>query len=461
MFDTDSTDELKQVPPDTIRSIFPAEIGGGDGYDPTTFKPYTEWATVDRVTKDDADEIVTDFDGLLSAIDTGNDSSGEYTIYLDTEEINTRERSYSRIKIHDDITIASGQGVPGEPMCTIKIGKPHAFFWVEGDRNRFTGFELESDETEYFDPRDRYPEAGGDAIYKMETIGILIYGDETEVDNMRIRGFTSAGVLIQRTQSKVDEPDYKTLLHHNEFVDCPADTLGYGVNVDEGGPIITSNWFDNCRHMLAASGGPNCHYVAKYNVFGPNIYSHVVDMHGHEPGDREYMPLDERIPDPDLRRLRQNADTDGVHHAGGRVAVFNNAILNGDQTGLKIRGCPRLGGLFIRNFVLNYEGDVPTGLGQLGRAWLIRAGNMSLEETGMQIKDNLIARDPTSSVGPGLVPAHPSPPADNTEVKQLKEKVATLETTVTQLEEQNKQLKPKAEAAENASDAFKQLTSLL
>ena len=443
--DITTQDDLESLSRETLQAPFPSDIGGGDGYDPAEYSPFPEWADGGRITRDDADATVTTHSGLLSQIGKLNASSGGI-IWLDTDEIDATDDDGDNI-IKDNVTIASGRGMEDEPTCTIRVDKPDKFLRVEGNGCRFTGFEIEGSETEFFDPRDRYPEAGGEAVYKVGTAeGIFVRGDKTEIDNVSISGMTHAGVIVYRENTATPTPDYKTIIHHSELVDNPCDTLGYGITVSYGSPIITKCFFDNNRHSVAADGAVNCHYVLSESIVGPSGSSHALDMHGKDPGSAEYSPLDENIPNETLKQLRKEAPTDGVKHAGGRISIHHNVVMPMDRTGFKARGCPRLGCQLHNNLWLNPPTRaLPSQTGRDGLCYSFHTQEMSVTQVGLSVANNIMdIGSPTASLGPGFSPT------ENPEAEKFKRKLQAAQKEI-------HTLKPKAEAADAASSGLNQL----
>lgn len=448
MFSITSQDDLESLTRDQLRDPFPSDIGGGADYNPDEYPipGYMEWAETKRVTPDDADVEVTTYDGLKDALAELKGSGG--TIWLDTDEINLRGEDIDRLKVHDDITVASGRGVDEWPTCTIKVAKPNGFFNIVGDGSRLTGFELVGDETEYFDPRDRYPDAEK-PIYKVgASNGVQVRGDKTELDNLVVRGFTHAGIFVVRDGASVESPDYLTYIHHCELVDNPADTLGYGVTVRRGGPVITKCFFDNNRHSVAGSGFKNCHYVVSYSIVGPTTSSHALDMHGVSSNSSEYVPLTEQTSD-DLKERRADAPTDNVDHAGGRISIHHNVVFPVHQTGFKCRGCPRRGIQMHSNFWLNTpDRAVPAGTGKDGLAWSFRVRGMNRDQVGIDEVNSVHATgDPSGSIGPGFAST------DSEEAAKLKEQLQ-------QTQEQLKATKPKADALDEYVGVMQRLQQI-
>jgi hypothetical protein len=184
----------------------------------------------------------------------------------------------------EDVTLASGYGLDDAPTGRLHTDtKPHPLFEV-GDDVRITGLEIHGDEFEYFDPADRYP--GVDKpIYEVgDAAAIVVRGDDVELDNLELSGWTYAGISVRRE----GRDDTRTHVHHVDAVDNPAESLGYGVVAVEGCPLVELSYFDNNRHSIAGSGWKHCGYVARFNVVGGFHSSHAIDMHGDSHDDVPY-----------------------------------------------------------------------------------------------------------------------------------------------------------------------------
>ena len=443
-------DALESLDRDTLKAPFPADIGGGKGYDPAKYTPYGDWAEGGRVTRDDADVFVTSYEDLIIALEDLNGSGGG-TIWLDTPQIDATHDNSGNNVLEDNITIASGRGLPNEPTCTFRVDKPDKFLKVMGDGCRLSGFEIAGAHPEYIDPRE-HPEwgkAGGDAIYAMgASEGIYIEGAQTEVDNVRVSGMTHAGIIVYRKGKASLTPSYRTVIHHADLVDNPTDTLGYGGTVSHGSPIFDKCFFDNNRHSIAADGAKDCHYVLSNSIVGPKGSSHAIDMHGRPQSDEQALPLDQEIPDDELRARREQADTSGVDHAGGRISIHHNIVMPVDRTSFKVRGCPRLGCQLHNNWWFNPpERPIPEELGQDDLVYWFLASGMSRNEVGISLANNhMDIGDPRGSIGTGFS-------LDSNVDEKLRSELESAKKEI-------QSLKPKADAAGEVAKGFSKLNQL-
>jgi uncharacterized membrane protein YgcG len=179
-----------------------------------------------------------------------------------------------------DVTLAGGHGLADEPASTLRTEtKPRPLFEA-GDDVRITGLRLHGDEFEFFDPADRFPDAEKPIYEVGASVGVLVTGDDVELDCLELSGWTQSGVLVEREGRN----DVRTHVHHVDAVDNPAQSLGYGVTVAAGRPIVELSYFDNNRHSVAGTGERNSAYVLRYCVVGDYHTSHAVDMHGASHG---------------------------------------------------------------------------------------------------------------------------------------------------------------------------------
>lgn len=281
--------------------LFPF-IGGGGSYDPNGFSGNTNHPCGDRVTKNDADVVVTQVEDIPSSPSSGTTIWFEGSTTLD---LGGRNYEYNS----DNVTLASDRGVDGSEGALIRsTQRTKRVFELNGDNSRVTSLRLEGPEPESFDD-EGYPASEG----------ISVNGAYVEIDNCVIRGFTHAAIEV----GKGSYPNWLHI-HHCDLVDNHSKDLGYGVTVFHGHPRIRACYFDNNRHSVAGDGAADCGWTTIDCIGGEHHRLHAWDMHG-----------------------------DGNGNAGKYVDLRNNILLSthnwygtsgpsdyGQET-LSIRGIPR------------------------------------------------------------------------------------------------------------------------
>lgn len=146
------------------------------------------------------------------------------------------------------------------------------------------------------------------------------------VENCEIWGFAYAGVSIwDDGATGLTDTAKRSYIHHNYIHHCQQDGFGYGIDTGWSSTIIEANMFDYGRHFIAgnrtASGESPTNYEARYNIFGPNCTSHMVDCHGGN--DLNYPTGDKTVA------------------AGGTILVHHNTFQNTSYSSdVAIRGVP-------------------------------------------------------------------------------------------------------------------------
>ncbi len=279
---------------------------------PDAFVKTDRFEPSERVTRADADRTVSSRGELLSALD----DAGRGEVVWVEGEIDMGDAEDVPV---EGVTLASGYGLPDEPAGRLYTDeKPGPMLSAE-DGARITGLRVHGDEFEYFDPADRYPDVDK-PIYRVgASTGIFVRGDGVELDNLELSGWTHAGAGVRRE----GRADTSTHVHHVDAVDNPAASLGYGVVVGEGRPLVEHCYFDNNRHSVAGTGVENCGYDVRFCVVGDYHSSHPIDMHG---------------------KKREGRD---IKIAGGRTRIVNNVVkfreshLDGTRLpAVKFRGRP-------------------------------------------------------------------------------------------------------------------------
>lgn len=446
-------DDLLAQTRDKLRAPFPDDLGGGSGYDPDAFGESSNYTNSGRVRRDEADFVVQTKNGLKSALGKLRPAGEAGVIWLATDTLDLTGEEHLRVGA--GVTLASGRGLPDTPTCTITCDKPPTLFHL-ADGARVTSLEIEGTETEYFDPAERVRsefglepgELDGAPIYKVGTSrALLVEGDDVEIDNCVLRGFTHAAVLIERPQTKAVGARYSTHVHHCDITDNPADSLGYGVAVRGGYPIIEHCFFDNNRHSTAGRGDANCHSVIRYNVVGPTTSSHAIDMHGQRQSSSRGSDLTK------LERISDPSRVEGVKSAGGRISIHHNVIMPMSVPDVKIRGVPTHGIQLHGNLLFNPKEPADGTIGDRGDAYrFIDCGNLRPEEVGLSVKRLFFGlKSPMEQVGP------PGGFDIGDASEELKQRLADAEQRRAELEEEVADLRPKAQAADEMRETFAKL----
>lgn len=162
-------------------------------------------------------------------------------------------------------------GRDGSDRALLKTTEyPRWLFRFRSDGVRVTGLRLEGPRTEYFDPR----EADGEPEDYYAT-GLHFLGDDWEVDNCALSGWTHAAIASGANSYVVSGH-----AHHNHIHHCQMETLGYGAELYNGHSTWEYNHFDATRHAIAGFGHEENSYEARCNLVGLEAVSHAFDMHG-------------------------------------------------------------------------------------------------------------------------------------------------------------------------------------
>ena len=309
---------------------FALSIGCAPRLGPRAYARTDRFEPSERVRREEADRVVDSRGGLVAALD--DHGPGE-VVWVDGD-VDLRGESGLVVR---DVTLASGYGMDDQPTGRLHTDSKPAPLLRAEDGARLTGLKIHGDEFEYFDPQDRHPGVDG-AIYRVgASVGVRVTGDGVELDDLELAGWTHAAVNVDRS----GRTDTSTHVHHLDVVDNPAGSLGYGVLVRAGTPLVEHAYFDNNRHSVAGTGAPDCGYLLRFNVVCDHGTSHAIDMHGRKP-----------------------AGADGPI-AGRRFVVRDNVVklrrshLTGTpQPALKVRGRPLEGGLVQGNWFFNPNGEI-------------------------------------------------------------------------------------------------------
>ncbi len=228
--------------------------GGGKGYKQI-------------ISADSTDYIVDSPKGLLDAL--ARATPGQVVYVKDDAAIDLT--GHQEITIPAGVTLASGRGkLLGDGSVSegglVRTFSHGMLFVAGGSDIRITGLRL-----------------GGPApdINPPSTSSRCVTSSfSLEVDNCRIWGWVIAIHLK-------GEDNSSSRIHNNIFHHCRQEGTGYGVNVGQNNVRIEENIFDYCRHAVAA--GRRSSYEAAYNIFGKNMNSTTLDMHGANDAEKTYM----------------------------------------------------------------------------------------------------------------------------------------------------------------------------
>lgn len=336
------------------------EIGGG--------APYKG-----KVTKDQADFVVKTKQEFRDAI-----KKPKSIVYIDSDVDWTFTRDELPITgFAEGVTVASGRGQndghePNRGHGAILRMKPNSYqkpkaeergvFRISKPNVRITGLRLKGPKLSYFDPaKDAKDQKSANDIRNQHLArGISITGDNCEVDNCELYGWTDAAITVGAKGCRV-----KCRVHHNHIHDCQMESLGYGVDVKDGHTDIRYNYFNDTRHSVNGFGFATCNYTCEYNLFGPGVIGHAVDMHC----------LEENTPDRKKKDLPNDPNHPGYRYrAGGLMEIRYNTFCfttnkpnipnrknkdrgNNSVPAIKIRGYPMKGAIVEFNRFLHGESE--------------------------------------------------------------------------------------------------------
>lgn len=245
----------------------------------------------------------------------------------------------SDLSIDDGVTLASGRGREHDaPGGVIYTDDYDTLFKVYSDDVRVTGLRLRGPRFGYYDP-------GNYSAH--ESQGLWLLGENCEVDNCQIFGWSVAGVSV----GSRNRP-YRAHVHHNSIHDNAMEGYGYGVNLYNGHSLIEHNYFDMNRHSICGFGFETNGYEARRNLVGPKTASHAFDMHGLQ---------------------ESTSATSNV--AGGNVHVHHNTfrftedVLGRPQEAVTIRGVPAGRVLMEKNWFAHPEKPDGVDVSRNGQAY--------------------------------------------------------------------------------------------
>ena len=327
------------------------QMGGGDGYDPTTYLQ-PDWPTGPQITSNDSDYTVTSAKAFKNTVMDANDGEVVWVPGDTTLDVTGIEN----VVVENQITIASDRGINGSSGALLKTSQsPDPFLNLRAQGIRVTGLQ-------FLGPITTHEEYS----WKKEGNAINATKDDIEVDNCIFRGWGYAGVQVGR------EGAVKVHVHHNQFVDNPMAELGYGVTIWHGETLIVENYFDDNRHAVSCTGLKDASYVARNNFCGPHTIIQTFDMH----------------------RANEVNDNAG-DQAGKSFEIIGNVImadtdLQGHKTtGIYIRGNPLEKSIIAENEFAHdaHEGSShETNVGETGDAYAL--GVKSLSSSNIVVGEN-------------------------------------------------------------------------
>jgi hypothetical protein len=336
-------------------------IGGGAGYS-------------NIITS--GDYTVTTKAELLAALASA--SSGQ-TVYIPGTASIDIGASYN-IVVPDGVTLASNRGYNGSSGGLVYGSAVwthfQPIFWAHS-HTTFNGIRLQgvSSGTSNSDYR------AGIANNLNHTAGNY---HAIIVENCEIWGFAYAGVSIwDDGATGLDDVHRRSYIHHNNIHHCQQSGFGYGIDNGWSSTIIEANIFDYGRHFIAgnrtASGEAPTNYEARYNIFGANCTSHMVDCHGGN--DINYPTGDKTIA------------------AGGTILVHHNTFKNTNFAhDVAIRGVPTVKAEFYHNWNYKSLSTYSTKTIYLQALTMYGLGDPATSYMKMSVHDNWYGTTPPPGV---------------------------------------------------------------
>jgi hypothetical protein len=208
--------------------------------------------------------VVSGGDGSAAASAIENASAGE-TVFLEPGRYTIDRVSLSA----DGMALVSNRGVDGAQGATIVGDGPEARpIQTEASDFLISGLRFEGPDTTWDG------EAGSNDHHP---VGI----DHQSGQGMRVSNCEGYGWEAIFAAPRADGPD---TVNHCYIHDNPGASMGYGVQSgpSSGLTLIQKNYFENCRHEIAADPENNG-YEIRDNIFAPRYYNHAVDQHGPDP----------------------------------------------------------------------------------------------------------------------------------------------------------------------------------
>lgn len=272
----------------------------------------------------DADTTVSTLEDLQDALD----STGEIIAIDDDIYVGSAELDLGNKTVVGDRGWGGSEGpllhtdVGGYTSGGFRDDRPYTMFYsraISGATPRVTGLRLQGHMVQY-DSWDYYNY--NDHLSRHVTFR----GDRGEVDNCKMWGtaWNDVHALGYSPDNRIADIE----VHHSISSDSWQQGYGYGIDLWSGFAHVHHTYFNNHRHCIDGFGWPESGYICEENIFGPDQFSHAVDMHcltenGNGIGD------DPSHPQYDLR-------------AGGAIDIRNNTFCftYDEASSISIRGVP-------------------------------------------------------------------------------------------------------------------------
>lgn len=327
---------------EVLEAIESSPIGGGTDYSETDGKLHPS----------DADVEISTVGGLVDALD----SSSEIIAIANGAELDLSGEEMLDLGSKTLVSYRGWDDQNGGLLYTDSRGyygsRPYTLFYSY-DSPRVTGLRIRG--ARYAEDFTRWDY--DDNLAR----GIMFRGSSGEVDNCEMWGWPWTAIHLKGNgEDIITEGD----IHHNYIHKSYQIGYGYAVSIWRGFGNIHHNYIDETRHAINGYGWWNSGYTVENNVFGPNHYSHILDMHCLEENNASARVGDDPDhPDYDLR-------------AGGEMQVYNNTFCTDkgpddrDISAITIRGVP-WDGIWIENnrFVHAERPPYNSGNNQEGFAW--------------------------------------------------------------------------------------------
>jgi hypothetical protein len=277
-------------------------IAGGDAYTPAQGKLDPRTADVEVSTVRGLKNAITGNGRVIAVADGSYDMTGE------------------QIEIGDDTIVGyrGWNGSDGAYFHTNSGGRMGPFryyrmFHIRGS-GRLSGIQMHG-----HDPYNSF--ARGDYDTHL-ACAVKIRGRNAEVDNVRAWGFPWNSIHGHGTASRIATAN----IHHNHLYRNYQIGYGYGVDFWRGWGHVHHNYLNGQRHSIDGFGHWNCGYLCENNIFGPEQYSHTVDMHCLT----ENRASNSSDPNSRTYHLR----------AGGKMVIRNNTFCFTNTNAIGLRGFP-------------------------------------------------------------------------------------------------------------------------
>ena len=289
-------------------------VGGGSGYTGTV--PETA-----------ADIVVGELSSFLEALQ----SAGEGEVIYIRRGAVLDMSGMENIVIPPGVTIAGGRGMVDD-TGTIQAGplihkdaftKNSPLFVTGGEGVRITGLRIQGPGP-YFEADytvvdgvhylNHDPPPTFDGSFGIST------AHDLEIDNCEFYNWSYAAVYVT-TQSAV-----RPHIHHNDIHDCKG-SMGYGIEVYTGNPVIAYNRFSSLKHAISGTGLYMCGYEAAYNEVTKGVTAFYGPGWGMSPIFMQAFDMHNDMSTGDL--------------AGNVMMIYGNTFSWTLGPGVKVRGTPR------------------------------------------------------------------------------------------------------------------------